>query len=105
MGGDEDPELSRLEMILTTPTTITTCGTSDSSAQKSASPMVAMMSTTPSILTTCGTSDSLDRRSASPMVVMSTPSMRIRPPDGSTMRYSAMKSVLLPHPVRPHTPT
>ena len=41
---------------------------------------------------TCGTSDSFERRSHSPIVDVSMPSMRMRPPQGSMMRYSAMNS-------------
>mmetsp|Transcript_30325 Transcript_30325/g.67227 ORF Transcript_30325/g.67227 Transcript_30325/m.67227 type:complete len:239 (-) Transcript_30325:528-1244(-) len=52
-----------------------------------------------------GTSDSRQRRSLRPMAEMSSPSMRMRPDAGSMMRYSVRNRVLLPHPVRPHTPT
>jgi len=53
---------------------------------------------------TCGTKARRLRRSARPIVATSMPSITMRPPEGSTMRYNAIINVLFPHPVRPATP-
>ncbi len=56
-------------------------------------------------LRTCGTKARRERRSLRPMLVVAMPSMRMRPPQGSTRRYKAIMRVDLPQPVRPATPT
>ena len=48
---------------------------------------------------------SLDRKSCNPISDISTPSMIIRPADGSTIRNKAWMRVDFPLPVRPTTPT
>mmetsp|Transcript_14946 Transcript_14946/g.37994 ORF Transcript_14946/g.37994 Transcript_14946/m.37994 type:complete len:307 (-) Transcript_14946:1332-2252(-) len=52
-----------------------------------------------------GTRDSFVRRSKRDIWQMSRPSMQILPPEGSTIRYSAIIMVDLPDPVLPQTPT
>ena len=47
----------------------------------------------------------LERKSLNPKVTMSTPSITMRPPEGSTSRNKAWMRVDLPLPVLPTTPT